>query len=72
MTSSLVIKLFIPFESICWYCHDLNFRCKDVHLSPVEIAVAQAVDTSANIAGGLMWRGKSSAKSFNWHGSFYE
>ena len=34
------------------------------------MAVAQAVDTSANIAGGLMWRGKSSATSFNWHGSF--
>ena len=34
------------------------------------MAVAQAVDISANITGGLMWRGKSSAKSFNWHGSF--
>ena len=34
------------------------------------MAVAQAVDTSANITGGLMWRGKSSAKSFNCDGSF--
>ena len=36
------------------------------------MAVAQAVDTSANITGGLMWRGKSSAKSFNCDGSLYE
>ena len=45
------------FERKIKFCLYILFRGEDVPSSPVQEAVVHAIETSAGIAGGLLWKG---------------